>query len=51
MATDHVLKMLINRTFEEISLAFSGKTTAMSLSMEIKRRLPMETTTETSGRK
>ena len=51
MATNHVLRMLINRTFEEISLALSGKTTAMSLSIEIKRRLPMETTTETSGRK
>ena len=51
MATNHVLRMLINRTFEEISLAFSGKTTAMSLSIEIKRRLPMETTKETSGRK
>ena len=46
MATDHVLKMLINRTFEEISLAFSRKTTAMSLSVEIKRRLPMEITRE-----
>ncbi|RMX44529.1 hypothetical protein pdam_00006069 [Pocillopora damicornis] len=43
--------MLINRTFEEISLAFSGKTTAISLSIEIKRRLPMETARETSGRK
>ena len=51
MATSHVLRMLINRTFEEISLAFSGKTTAMRLSIEIKRRLSMETTKETSERK
>ena len=51
MAINQMLRMLINRTFEEISLVFSGKTTAMSLSMEMKRRLPMEITRETSGRK
>ena len=49
MATNHVFRMLI--TFELISLAFSGETTAKSLSIEIKRRLPIETTIDTSGSK
>ena len=51
MATNHVFRMLINLTFELISLAFSGEMAAKSLSIEIKRRLPIETTIDTSGRK
>ena len=51
MATIQVQKMQIKRTLDEISFIHNGKTTAINLSTDINRRLSMETTTETSGRK
>ena len=51
MATIHEQPMQMKRTFGVMSLAINGKTTATNLSIAINKRLSMETTSETSGRK